>query len=213
MSADPIIIVGAGGHATTLADALLATGKSIIGFIDSSPDKQQEVLCGLPVLGGDDFLERHNYKDIMLVNGIGSVGDSAHRIRIQNRLERVGWRFIGVIHPAAIVSPFARIATDVHVLARAVVQPYASIEAGCIVNTGAIVEHNVSMGAWSHAAPGSVICGDVIIGERCHLGAGAVVMQGIKLGPQSLVGMGAAVTQDFDGYGTLVGVPAKKLER
>ncbi|CAJ0809882.1 UDP-N-acetylbacillosamine N-acetyltransferase [Ralstonia wenshanensis] len=212
MSVAAVIVVGAGGHAVVVADALLASGRSVVGFVDPAPGMQGRSMCGLPVLGGDEILTQHNRSEVVLANGIGGVGDSSVRRRVQQRLVDLGWRFVGVIHPSAIVSPFAAMAADTQLLARAVVQPNASIEEGCIVNTGAIVEHDALLGAWSHAAPGSTICGGVQVGGSCHVGAGAVVMQGIQLGPRTIVGAGAAVVRDFEGSGTLVGVPARKLE-
>jgi len=213
MRVPAVIVVGAGGHAVVVADALLATGRSVVGFIDPAADLQGRSVCGLPVLGGDEVLAQHSSSDVVLANGIGGVGDPSVRMRVQQRLRGLGWSFVGVVHPSAVVSPFAAIASDAQLLARAVVQPNASIGQGCIVNTGAVVEHDASLGAWSHAAPGAVICGGVQVGERCHVGAGAVVMQGVRLGPQTIVGAGAAVVRDFEGSGTLVGVPARKLEK
>lgn len=212
MRDSPVIVVGAGGHAVVVADALLAAGRSVLGFIDPAVNMHGRFLCGLPVLGGDEYLSQHNCGEVVLANGIGSVGDPSIRKCVQQRLQGSGWRFSSVIHPSAVVSPFSVIAPGVQLLARAVVQPNASIEEGCIVNTSAIIEHDVAMGSWSHAAPGAVICGGVRLGTCCHVGAGAVVMQGIQLGPKTLVGAGAAVVKYFEGQGTLVGVPAHKLE-
>lgn len=213
MSILPIIVVGAGEHAGVVVDALLASGKPVKGSVDSATHLQGTSLCGVPVLGGDEVLDRISCADAVLVNGIGSIGDPTVRTRVQKHLESLGWKFVGVIHPSAIVSPFARVAPDAQILARAVVQPHASISEGCIVNTGAIIEHHVSLGAWSHAAPGSVICGCVRLGESCHVGAGAIVKQGVRLGPSTLVGVGAVVLKPFEGNGALVGNPAKKLEK
>lgn len=207
----PVIIVGAGGHAVVVADALLASGRSVIGFLDQATQMHGRSLCGLPVLGGDEYLSQVSSAEVVLVNGVGSTGDPSIRMRVQQRLQGLGWQFIGLIHPFAVVSPFAVLAPDVQVLAKAVVQPNALIEAGCIVNTGSIVEHDVVMGNWSHAAPGAVICGGVRLDSCCHVGAGAVVMQGIQMGPHTLVGAGAAVVRNFQGHGTLAGVPARKL--
>lgn len=213
MSTLPIIVVGAGEHAGVVVDALLASGKPVKGYIDSADRLQGKSLCGVPVLGGDEVLNQFSCSDAFLVNGIGSIGDPSSRTRVQKHLQSLGWRFIGVVHPSAVVSPFATIAPDAQVFARAVVQPHAFIEEGCIVNTGAIIEHHVVLGAWSHAAPGSVICGCVRLGESCHVGAGAVVKQGVKLGPRTLVGAGAVVVKHFAGNSALVGCPASKLEK
>ena len=51
----PVLIIGAGGHAKVLADALLASGRQVLGFVESSAKDghQAEVLPGLLVLGTD----------------------------------------------------------------------------------------------------------------------------------------------------------------
>lgn len=211
MKALPVIIVGAGGHAAVVADALLASERSVIGFVDQDVQMHGRSLCGLPVLGDDEYLSQVSSAEVMLVNGIGSTGDPCIRVRVQQRLQDLGWRFAGVIHPSATISNFAGLPPDVQVLARSVIQPNALIEVGCIVNTGAIVEHDVAMGSWSHVAPGAVICGGVRFGSFSHIGAGAVVMQGIQMGPRTLVGAGAVVVRHFEGHGTLLGVPARKV--
>ena len=63
-----------------------------------------------------------------------------------------------------------------------------------------------------HVAPRALLCGDVTVGARSHIGAGAVVRQGLRLGADTVVGAGAMVVKDFPGGGTLVGVPARRLE-
>jgi sugar O-acyltransferase (sialic acid O-acetyltransferase NeuD family) len=208
----PILIVGAGGHAAVVADALLACGERVLGFTDADPAKHGHTLCGLPVLGGDDALGAHSPGELMLVNGLGGVNDTTARRTVQRRLEAAGWHFAGVRHPTAIVSPFAQVGDGVQLLAASVVQAGARIGAGCIVNTAAIVEHDVVLGAWVHLAPRAVVCGDVAIGPHSHVGAGAVVRQGIRLGEGSMVGAGAVVVKDFAGGGLLVGVPARRRE-
>ncbi|MBT9493237.1 MAG: acetyltransferase [Paucibacter sp.] len=207
-----VIVVGAGGHAVVVADALLQAGRNVVGFLDSSPTQQKRELCGLPVLSEISYLAQVGCKEAEMANGIGGIGSTLHRRNIQLGLEKLGWIFTAVIHPSAEISPFATVACDAQLLARSVVQAYASIGTGCIVNTSGIVEHHTILGAWTHAAPGSVICGDAQLGEGCHIGAGAVVLQGILLGANTIVGGGACVTKNFRGNGTLVGVPARTME-
>jgi sugar O-acyltransferase (sialic acid O-acetyltransferase NeuD family) len=211
----PVIIVGAGGHAAVLADALLAAGVPVLGCVDRDPALHGGSVCGLPVLGDDSVLSHHAPTELALVNGIGGIGAAGDALRrtVQERLTAQGWRFAGVCHPAATVSRFATVAPDAQLLAASVVQPRASIGIGCIVNTGAIVEHDVQLSAWVHVAPRAVVCGDVRVGENSHLGAGCVVRQGVRLAAGSVVGAGAAVVADFEGPGLLVGIPARQVHR
>ena len=73
----PVIIVGAGGHAVVVADALLAAGERVLGFTDADPDKHGRAICGLPVLGDDSVLNTHSPATLRLANGIGGVGGGA----------------------------------------------------------------------------------------------------------------------------------------
>ena len=205
-----IIVIGAGGHAVVVADALLAAGETVLGFTDADPRRHGQRRCGLPVLGDDDVVLAGHTKDtIRLANGIGGVRGTALRQRVQQRLQAQGWQFTGVRHPSAVVSPFARVGDGVQLLAASVVQAGAEIGAGCIVNTAAVVEHDCRLGEQVHVAPRALLCGGVTVGARSHIGAGAVVRQGLRLGDDTVVGAGAVVVKDFLGGGTLVGVPAQ----
>ena len=211
----PIIIVGAGGHALVVADALLAAGAVVEGFTDANPEQHGRSLCGLPVLGDDSVLGRYDKQGFVLANGLGGLGKGevpARRL-LQESLERQGWRFCSVIHPGSIVSRFARLGSAVQIMAACVVQAQAELGAGCIVNTAAVVEHEVSVGAWSHIAPGAIVCGQVRIGEASHVGAGATIRQAVRLGARSRVAAGAVVVRNFADGAVLVGVPARAQEQ
>ena len=212
----PVIIIGAGGHAAVVADALLASGARVLGFTDRDPASHGSSRCGLPVLGDDTVLGRHTPQTVALANGIGGVGaraGDALRREVHRALAGRGWRFVGMRHPSAIVSPFARLGGAVQLHAGSIVQPDAEVGEGCIVNTGAVIEHDAQIGAWCHVAPGALVCGNVSIGARCHIGAGAIVRQGIRLADDTVVGAGAVVVEDCPTGCVLVGVPARRMER
>lgn len=207
---NPVLVIGAGGHATVLADALLNAGEAVLGFTDENTALHGRAAYGLRVLGSDaQVLATCTPEGVRLVNGIGGVGVSGLRRKIQQQLEDQGWQFVGVRHESSVVSQRATVDATVQLLALCAVQIGATIGRGCIINTGAIVEHDCSLGEYVHVAPGAVVCGDVHIGDGSHIGAGAVLKQGIRLGPRTLVAAGAVVTRDFDGGEILIGVPAR----
>lgn len=209
-----LLIIGAGGHAAVLADALIATSEPVLGFTDAAATMHGRERCGLRVLGGDSVLSSYDRQTVRLINGIGGIGRKGDdlRQRVQERLEVQGWSFVGVRHPAAIVSRFAQVEADAQLLAGAIVQAGARIGRGAIVNTAAVIEHDAVLGEWSQAAPRALLCGDVRTGAHCHVGAGAVLRQGIVLGDAVVVGAGAVVVRDFAGPGLLLGVPAATRE-
>lgn len=210
----PIIIVGAGGHAVVVADALLAAGARVLGFTDADASQHGHTLCGLPVLGDDRVLEDYTPKDVQLANGIGGVGSPRGeplRRTVQQRLALGSWQFVTVRHPSAVVSPFARVGAGAQLLAGCVVQAGACIGTGAIINTASVVEHDVSIGDWTHVAPRALLCGDVRVGAHCHVGAGSVVRQGLHIGDDTVIGAGAVVVRNATG-GVLVGVPARQMK-
>ncbi|MBI5720023.1 MAG: acetyltransferase [Burkholderiales bacterium] len=214
MADQPIIIIGAGGHATVVADALLAEGLQVLGFVDRDAALTGGRRLGLPVLGGDDVLAAYSRVEVRLVNGIGGTGagivagEAGLRERVQRRLEADGWHFGSVRHPDAVVSPHAQVEPGSQLMAGSVVQPGSRIGQGAIVNTRAVVEHDATVGAFAHIAPGAVLCGGVDVGEGAHVGAGAVVRQGVRIGAAAVIGVGAAVVRDCIG-GVWAGVPAR----
>lgn len=213
-SSRSVIVIGAGGHARVVADALLCAGVNVLGFTDADASLWGHALLGLPVLGSDAVLAHHDPRTVALANGLGMIDarSATLRRRVQEKLASNGWTFTGVRHPSAIVSPRAQLSFDSQVLAGAVVQTGASIGAGTIINTRAVIEHDVTLGDWSHVAPGAVVCGDVQIGDSTHVGAGATVRQSLHVGSRCLIGLGAAVVSNqIDGACT-VGVPARPFD-
>ncbi|MBS0530545.1 MAG: acetyltransferase [Proteobacteria bacterium] len=196
-----------------MADALQAAGVNVLGFTDADPAKHQLRQCGLPVLGSDaTVLTGYSQGDVLLANGVGGVKGTDVRRALQMRLQELGWRFITVLHPTAIVSRHASVGSGAQLLAGSIVQAAAMIGEGAIVNTGAIVEHDTDVGDYVHVAPRALLCGAVKVGKYSHIGAGAIVRQGICLGQHTMVGAGAVVVKDFDGGGDLVGMPARHVK-
>jgi sugar O-acyltransferase (sialic acid O-acetyltransferase NeuD family) len=213
MNDSSVIIVGAGGHAAVVAETLITAGRHVLGFVDGDVARHGRSLCGLPVLGDDAALAGHDAARVKLANGIGGTRGEGLRAAVQRRLESAGWEFVSVLHPSAAVSAFAHLGTGVQFMAQSVVQPGARVGTGCIVNSAAVVEHDVELGAFVHVACNATLCGGVIVGAGSHIGAGAVVRQSVRLGEATVVGAGAVVVDDFHGDGTLVGVPARPMDK
>ena len=208
----PVIIVGSGGHASVVADALIAGDVRLLGFVDIDPARCGLVICGVPVLGTESILDAHTPGTARLANGIGGVRADGLRKSVQARLESRGWEFVTVRHPSAVVSRFAKLGAGAHLLAGSIVQANATIGRGAVVNTSAVVEHDVLLGDFAHVAPRALLCGGVTVGAESHIGAGAIVRQGLRLADRTTVGAGAVVVADSLIHGgTLVGIPAREV--
>ncbi|MCC7015876.1 MAG: acetyltransferase [Rhodospirillales bacterium] len=207
--AKPVIVLGAGGHAKVLIAALGRLNARILGATDADAAKRSENVLGVPVLGGDEALSHHDPAAVLLVNGLGTAGQTGARRAICERFAGLGFRFAAVVDPWALLSDPVEIGEGAQVLAGAVVQPGARLGANCIVNTRASVDHDCVIGAHAHIAPGATLSGGVRVGEGAHVGTGASVIHAVRVGAGSVVGAGAAVIADVPDGATVAGVPAR----
>jgi len=209
----PIIIIGAGGHAQVLLDTLLCMGNSnILGFTDTNTQLWGRKLLDFPVLGDDEVLNNYSPENILLVNGLGSIGLT--NLRQKNFLQKKlsGYHFASVIHPSAIISSFTELGEGVQILAGAVVQTNCKIAENVIVNTRATLDHDCIIAAHSHIAPNAVLSGGVQLGIGVHVGTGACVIQGIKVGRESIIGAGAGVLSNVSAKTKVIGIPAREMK-
>jgi sugar O-acyltransferase (sialic acid O-acetyltransferase NeuD family) len=208
-----LILVGAGGHARVLLDALELSGAKVIGLVDADASLAGGNVMGYPVLGDDGALAQYSPGSVSLVNAIGSVDSMQGRKAVYEKLRRAGHIFASVLHPSATLSRHARLAAGVQVMAGAVVQSGASLGEDTIVNTGATVDHDCRVGAHVHIAPGVTLSGDVHIGDETHVGAGATVIQGARIGARCMIAAGAVVTGGVRDGASVKGLPAREFSR
>lgn len=204
-----IVIIGAGGHGKVLADALMAGGKAVHGFLDNDSGLHGGHVLGLKVLGNDDAAE----PGWLLVNGVGTVGRSDGRMVIDQLFVARGFRFLTVVHPGAIVAREVSLGEGCQIMAGAVLQPDVVLGRGVIVNTRASVDHDCHLADFVHVAPGATLSGGVQVGEGSHIGTGAVVIEGIRVGKGCVVAAGAVVIDDVPDGALVAGVPAKVKRR
>ncbi len=198
----PIILLGSGGHARVLLDALYCNGIEPLGYVDC---KKSAADIGIDYLGDDEYLEGLSCDELLLVNG---VGDITRRQQLFESFKTQGFNFGQVIHPSAIISKSALLAEGVQVMAGAVIQTGVNIDENVIINTRASIDHDCSVGSHSHVAVGAVLAGDVRVSKNVLIGAGSTVIQGLTIGSDSVVAAGAVVIHDVAEGRTVIGVPA-----
>ncbi|AOV08503.1 acetyltransferase [Sporosarcina ureilytica] len=205
----PVIIIGNGGHASVLAEILIAQEREIIGYTDL---KKKQDLSHLNYLGTDDVItESYSPEDIELVLGLGTVKADAIRKNLFEYFKSKGFKFTSVVHPTAILSPSVRFGQGAQIMAGSILQSNSSIGDNSIVNTGAIIDHDCQIGKHVHIAPGATLSGGVQIGDCCHIGTGSSIIQGIIIGKETTIGAGATVVKNFGIGKTAYGIPAKEV--
>jgi sugar O-acyltransferase (sialic acid O-acetyltransferase NeuD family) len=190
-----IIILGGGGHASVVADALRVAGDNVLGFTDLTPGG--DWLPGnIKCLGTDDVIAGYEPGSVRLALGIGSVRPSPERMKLFEEYRSRGYRFVTVIHPSAVIAGDAELGEGAQIMAGAIVQPGCKIGEGTIINTRASIDHDCRIGRFVHVAPGATLSGGVTLGDGCHVGVGAVIVQQVTIGTHAFVTAASLVKSD-----------------
>lgn len=205
----PHLILGAGGHARVLIDALQLTGSNILGALEPDASFWGKSILGVPILAGDDEILSFKLDEVVLVNALGSVSSTKARQKLFELWTSRGYTFSSVIHPTAVISKHATLAQGVQVMASAVIQAGVTVAENTVINTAAVIEHDCKLGAHVHIAPKACLAGGVKVGQGSHVGLGASVLQTLSLGDDCLIAAGAVVVNSVQRKGKVKGVPAK----
>lgn len=206
----PVVLLGAGGHARVVAEALLLTGRKLAGHLAPTDEGAVDPLQR-EWLGNDDEIPALVAAGHELALGLGFV-DARGAARRARLLAGLPEHALPVIcHPRACVSTHAKLSPGVVICAGAVIGVGTDLGPGSLINSGAIVDHDGRVGANTHIATGAHVAGGVQVGRDVLIGVGAAVRQGICIGDGAIIGAGAVVIRDVAPGATVIGNPARAL--
>ncbi len=208
MNTKKLLILGAGGHGKVAAETAEAMEVwDRICFLD---DRYPELKNNLhwPVIGKLESIREHihQFNEVFV-----AIGQNDIRLKWLRKCKEVGYKVANLIHPSAIVSPYADLEDGIIIVANAVVQTNAKLGEGVIINTSAHVDHDCRLGRGVHIASGAKLAGGVQVGDCSWIGIGATVIQNIVIGNRVTVGAGAVIIRDIPDDYTVVGVPGKRI--
>lgn len=190
-----IVVVGFGGHAKSVIDALERQNRyHIVGFTDVEPKPSYR---GYKYLGSDDILPDLYRMGVKCAHiAIGYMGCGELRDKLYSMIKNIGYTLPVVIDPSAVIACDAQVGEGCFIGKNVVINADVQIERICIINTAAIIEHECNVGEYSHIAVGSILCGKVNVGEHCLIGAGSTIIQGCTIGNDCVVGAGSIILKD-----------------
>lgn len=206
MSRRDIVIIGAGGHAKVVISTLFELNFKIVGILDDDPNKWNQKVFNVPIIGPIELLKTGNYE-----LGIVAIGDNKIRNEIVNKYGNF-CKWVSIIHPFSYVHPSVQIGEGSVIFAGVVIQPDVIIGKHVIVNTSASIDHDCNIEDFVHIAPGCHLAGGVYVGEGSLIGIGSSIIPYKKVGKWSIIGAGSVVINDIPDCVTVVGVPARILK-
>jgi sugar O-acyltransferase (sialic acid O-acetyltransferase NeuD family) len=209
-----VVIVGAGGFGREVLEIFKDQNRvsktwNILGFIDENKELHDKMVNGYPVLGGLDWLRKHDSHDLGCVCAINACRT---RKQVVEKLEEIGTNFCNAIHPSVIMSEFVELGQDVIICAGSILTVNIKIGDHVHINLNCTIGHDAVIGRYCTVNPLVAISGNDNLGEGVYVGTGAALIHQISIGNWATVGAGAVVIEDVPERILAVGVPAKSVK-
>ena len=148
-------------------------------------------------------------------------------IAISDRVTRRKLAKLATMHgsvPASLFDKNSRISKDSQIGAGAILSSFSlvspNVEIGEFfhLNIYSYVAHDVTIGNYVTFAPKVSCNGNIHIHDNVYIGSGAILINGqsgkpLVVGEGATIGMGAVVIKDVEPYSTVVGNPAREINR
>ena len=198
MSPEPILLVGAGGHARACIDVIEQDGRFVVKGLVGLPHEVGSRVLDYPVLGADKDLSGLLGSGTNALVAVGQIETPEPRIRLFDLVRQHGCALPVIVSPHAYVSSHARLDAGTIVMHGAVINAGAVVGKNCIVNSQSLVEHDVVIADHCHIATAAIINSGVHMGAGTFLGSNSSVRQCLNIGERCLIGMGQQVLADCE---------------
>ncbi len=208
-----LILIGSGGHAKLVIDILEETNTCNIIGVTSNDLKKGESFQGYAVLGNDEVLPEYRKNGIRYAAmGLGGYRDNTLRQRVYEKIKSLGYAFLNVIHPSAIISKTAKLGEGVVVFPGVILNTEVIIGNNSIIATGSTIDHETVIGNHVLVSAGVTIGANTVIGDNVLLALGSKVISGLTIKSNVLIAAGAVVVKDIEENTKVFGIPAKPIK-
>jgi sugar O-acyltransferase (sialic acid O-acetyltransferase NeuD family) len=207
-----LIFVGAGNFARELIswirlDLQEWSAFEFGGFLSDSPGSVADFPCYEPGIIStiSDYVP--DSRDSLVM----AITDPRAKLEIAQKLEAKGAKFVGFIHPTALIGNHVQIGRGVVICPNVVISCHASIGDFVGLNLACTIGHDAKIGRGCTLSAHVDITGFADIGEGVFLGSHAVVLPHARVGTYAKVGAGSVVLRTVRAGATVMGVPSKQI--
>ena len=178
---EQIVLIGGGGHCNSVIDVIEQENKyEIIGIIDKKELIGKKVL-NYEIIACDDDLNKIFKTCKNAIVTVGHIESNYLRIKLFNKLKKIGFIFPVIISPLSYVSKHSKLEEGTIVMHHVLINANVKIGKNCIINTKALIEHDAVIEDNCHISTASVLNGNVLVRENTFFGSNSVSRQGIKI--------------------------------
>jgi len=199
-----IVIIGAGGHAVSIANVAHGCGMKVVAFVDDN--KVGTNLLHIPVISSRQCIIENSTANLAI-----AIGDNAVRERVSNEYKSAmpNAKFPALIHNSAVVGINTEIGDGTVVMPQVNIGPKCIVREFCILNTASSIDHDCEVSAFSSLAPRVVTGGNVKIGLGSAISIGATVKHGTVIGDDVVIGANSYVNKEVEDGVVAYGSPCK----
>lgn len=205
-----IVIAGAGGFGRELLQWIKDINEKtltweILGFIDDNLNALDGVETDAKVVGTiKDYVGKED-EEVAL-----AFGSPELKRKIVSILKAKGATFATIIHPTALLSPFA------HYGEGFIMFPYSKLSCNSTVGDfvtllSTPIGHDNVIGDYTVISGGCNIVRNVKIGQDVFLAAGVCIAQDVVIGDGAYLGLGSVILKDVKPGAKMFGNPARPL--
>ena len=213
-------LLGSGGFARevmpfvkgSVAKSLLVPESNVDVYFVETWQPREPTVNGYPVLSLDEFIQLGGRKYFNVA--VGSGGDREAMVaKVGSNAEP-----LTLLAPQVSILDCNIIATGAVFCPNSMVTSNARIGKFFQCNIYAYVAHDCVIGDFVTFAPGVRCNGRVHIEDHAYIGTNAIIREGrsekpLRIGKGAVVGMGAVVTKDVPAGATVVGNPARVMDK
>lgn len=211
-----LLIYGCGySSITSLITYLNRRGEEwqIVGYLDDTKFGKEDQYFGYPIVGDERSIPEFVTQGYYFFNNVASSPKNIQTVAA--KLARHNAKICTLIFPEPPDLDLDTITVGEGSLISPQVIVGAGVSLGCnvIIRQQSIISHDSHIGDYCFVGPNVGIMGRVSIGEKTFIGAKALIRDNITIGKNCVIGMGAVVTKDVPDNTTVIGNPAKPLDK